>query len=90
MEQKKFVKFGLTTENFRRYVGIIRGEVEDYLTTTVFEKDVSYPFLARFVILMPTETRAEHRLRNPLKLTRSLRHPKSPFALRQLPFRVRR
>ena len=41
MEQKKFVKFGLTTENFRRYVGIIRGEVEEYLTETVFEKDVS-------------------------------------------------
>lgn len=41
MEQKKFVKFGLTTENFRRYVGIIKGEVEGYLSTTVFKNDVS-------------------------------------------------
>lgn len=41
MEQKKFVKFGLTTENFRRYVGIITGEVEEYLASTVFANDVS-------------------------------------------------
>lgn len=41
MEQKKFVKFGLTTENFRRYVGIISGEVEGYLSSAVFENDVS-------------------------------------------------
>lgn len=40
MEQKKFVKFGLTTENFRRYVGIITGEVEDYLSNTVFSNNV--------------------------------------------------
>lgn len=40
MEQKKFVKFGLTTENFRRYVGLIRGETLGYLSNTVFAKDV--------------------------------------------------
>lgn len=41
MEQKKFVKFGLTTENFRRYVGLIKGEVESYLSSVVFDNDVS-------------------------------------------------
>jgi len=33
MEQKKFVKFGLTTENFRAYVGMIEEEVENFLNT---------------------------------------------------------
>jgi len=32
MEQKRFVKFGLTTENFRAYVGMIEDEVEDLLS----------------------------------------------------------
>lgn len=41
MEQKKFVKFGLTTENFKRYVGLIRTEVLDYVSGHVFDKDVS-------------------------------------------------
>ncbi|GAA6033161.1 hypothetical protein JCM8097_002975 [Rhodosporidiobolus ruineniae] len=36
MEQKKFVKFGLTTDNFRRYVGLIRTEVRDYLSKNVY------------------------------------------------------
>ncbi|GAA5972400.1 hypothetical protein JCM11641_001826 [Rhodosporidiobolus odoratus] len=36
MEQKKFVKFGLTTDNFRRYVGLIRTEVRGYLNTHVY------------------------------------------------------
>ncbi|BGP34590.1 Lanosterol 14-alpha-demethylase [Rhodotorula toruloides] len=36
MEQKKFVKFGLTTENFRRYVGLIRQEVLDYISKHVY------------------------------------------------------
>ncbi|GAA5871739.1 hypothetical protein JCM16303_000850 [Sporobolomyces ruberrimus] len=40
MEQKKFVKFGLTTENFRRYVGLIRQEVLGYVSTHVFDQDV--------------------------------------------------
>ncbi|KZP22433.1 cytochrome P450 [Athelia psychrophila] len=33
MEQKKFVKVGLSTENFRAYVGMIEDEVEDFLNT---------------------------------------------------------
>lgn len=31
MEQKKFVKFGLSTENFRAYVGMIEDEVKQFL-----------------------------------------------------------
>ena len=31
MEQKKFVKFGLSTENFRAYVPMIEDEVETFL-----------------------------------------------------------
>jgi sterol 14alpha-demethylase len=31
MEQKKFVKVGLSTENFRAYVGMIEDEVEEFL-----------------------------------------------------------
>lgn len=31
MEQKRFVKVGLSTENFRAYVGMIEEEVEDFL-----------------------------------------------------------
>ncbi|KAK4046971.1 Lanosterol 14-alpha-demethylase [Microbotryomycetes sp. JL221] len=37
MEQKKFVKFGLTTDNFRRYVGLIREEVTGYFDREVFK-----------------------------------------------------
>ncbi|KAF8896469.1 cytochrome P450 [Infundibulicybe gibba] len=33
MEQKRFVKVGLSTENFRAYVGMIEEEVEDFLNT---------------------------------------------------------
>lgn len=33
MEQKKFVKFGLTTEAFRSYVPLIQGETENFLST---------------------------------------------------------
>ncbi|KAG5733202.1 Lanosterol 14-alpha demethylase [Termitomyces sp. T112] len=32
MEQKRFVKVGLTSDNFRTYVGMIEEEVEDFLT----------------------------------------------------------
>ena len=32
MEQKKFVKVGLSTENLRLYVGMIEEEVEDFIT----------------------------------------------------------
>lgn len=31
MEQKKFVKFGLSTENFREYVGMIENEVSQFM-----------------------------------------------------------
>lgn len=31
MEQKKFVKVGLSTENFRAYVGMIEDEVSDFM-----------------------------------------------------------
>ncbi|KAM0791873.1 hypothetical protein ACM66B_004128 [Microbotryomycetes sp. NB124-2] len=37
MEQKKFVKFGLTTDNFRRYVGLIRDEVTGYFAREVLK-----------------------------------------------------
>jgi sterol 14-demethylase len=33
MEQKKFVKVGLSTENFRAYVGMIEEEVDEFLNT---------------------------------------------------------
>ncbi|KAH7911689.1 cytochrome P450 [Hygrophoropsis aurantiaca] len=33
MEQKKFVKVGLTTENFRSYVGMIEDEVDEFMKT---------------------------------------------------------
>ncbi|KAG9315017.1 cytochrome P450 [Chiua virens] len=33
MEQKKFVKFGLSVENFRAYVGMIEDEVEGFMKT---------------------------------------------------------
>ena len=33
MEQKKFVKFGLSTENFRAYVGMIEEEVTNFLNS---------------------------------------------------------
>lgn len=31
MEQKKFVKFGLSVDNFRAYVGMIEDEVDEYM-----------------------------------------------------------
>ncbi|KAH8929289.1 cytochrome P450, partial [Atractiella rhizophila] len=38
MEQKKFVKYGLSTENFQRYVPLIVEEVTSYLANKVFGK----------------------------------------------------
>ncbi|KAJ7126748.1 lanosterol 14-alpha-demethylase [Mycena epipterygia] len=35
MQQKKFVKFGLSTDNFRAYVGMVEDEVEEFLKTDV-------------------------------------------------------
>src|SRR6186713_1054001 len=36
MEQKKFVKVGLSTEHFRRYVDIIASEVDHYVNHEIF------------------------------------------------------
>lgn len=36
MEQKKFVKFGLTTEAFKSYVPLIQAEVENFVQSTQF------------------------------------------------------
>lgn len=33
MEQKRFVKVGLSTDNFRAYIGMIEDEVEEYIKT---------------------------------------------------------
>lgn len=33
MEQKKFVKVGLSTDNYRAYVGMIEDEVEDFINS---------------------------------------------------------
>ncbi|KAA1081585.1 Lanosterol 14-alpha-demethylase [Puccinia graminis f. sp. tritici] len=38
MQQKKFIKSGLTTENFRKYVTLIADETISYLEDHVFEK----------------------------------------------------
>ncbi|PUU75308.1 cytochrome P450 [Tuber borchii] len=38
MEQKKFMKFGLTVENFRSYVPLIVEQVEDYIKRSKFFK----------------------------------------------------
>ncbi|TGZ78920.1 lanosterol 14-alpha-demethylase [Ascodesmis nigricans] len=38
MEQKKFMKFGLTTETFRSYVPLIVEQVEDYIKKSPFFK----------------------------------------------------
>lgn len=47
MEQKKFVKFGLTTENFRRYVGLIRDEVREYTGKHVYANKVRVLYPSR-------------------------------------------
>ncbi|KAK4704871.1 hypothetical protein P7C70_g1333, partial [Phenoliferia sp. Uapishka_3] len=41
MQQKKFVKFGLTTDNFKRYVPIIVEETKDYLSKHLFSNDMN-------------------------------------------------
>lgn len=39
MQQKKFVKSGLTNENFRKYVSLIAEETISYLEDHVFESE---------------------------------------------------
>jgi sterol 14-demethylase len=68
MEQKKFVKVGLSTENFRAYVGMIEDEVETFLKTdtafSVYQKNIlnewgSFPadtILAEITILTAART----------------------------------
>lgn len=36
MEQKKFMKVGLSTDNFRAYIPMIRNEVQQYLRSHIF------------------------------------------------------
>ena len=64
MEQKKFVKFGLTTENFKRYVGLIAGEVEGYLNDVVFEgvSSVSNYFPQKGVLKPETSSDSSYQL----------------------------
>jgi len=40
MEQKKLVKFGLSTGNFRAYVGMIEDEITSFL-----QNDPAFPIL---------------------------------------------
>jgi sterol 14-demethylase len=40
MEQKRFVKVGLSTENFRAYVGMIEDEVDEFLKTDPAFRDL--------------------------------------------------
>lgn len=35
MQQKKFMKFGLSTDNFRKYVGVISKEVQQYIKENI-------------------------------------------------------
>lgn len=84
MEQKKFVKFGLTTENFKKYVGIITGEVEDYMSTHVFANDVRRG--PSSVPLADARARPRSRPRS----TPLPPRPKSPSALRPPRSRARR
>ncbi|KAK0469342.1 lanosterol 14-alpha-demethylase [Desarmillaria tabescens] len=43
MEQKKFIKFGLSTESFRTYVGMFEDEVETYLSNEPVFKSYQDP-----------------------------------------------
>ncbi|KAI5116400.1 hypothetical protein M0805_005868 [Coniferiporia weirii] len=68
MEQKKFVKFGLSTDNFRAYVGMIESEVTNFLnhdtTFRAFQMDDinewgsfhSFKTLAEITILTASRT----------------------------------
>ncbi|GAA6002395.1 hypothetical protein JCM10207_001098 [Rhodosporidiobolus poonsookiae] len=53
MQQKKFVKYGLTVENFRRYVPMIVDEVTNYLDQKVFANG------AKSITLDPLNVAAE-------------------------------
>jgi len=55
MEQKKFVKFGLTTDNFKRYVGLIRQEVLGYVDTHVFNNNEVRPLYFANLLILSTK-----------------------------------
>ncbi|GJJ13162.1 hypothetical protein Clacol_007413 [Clathrus columnatus] len=78
MEQKKFVKVGLSIENFRQYVGMIVNEVEDFLDTdpaffqyqtgdiNEWGKFPAYKKLAELIILTASRTLQGHEVRESL------------------------
>lgn len=75
MEQKKFVKFGLNTENFRTYVQLITDEVLLHLKTEVFSrKSVGDGKYVRDAYDMSSEVRPFPSSRSPIecKLTSTL------------------
>ncbi|KZP00505.1 cytochrome P450 51 [Calocera viscosa TUFC12733] len=79
MEQKRFVKFGLTTENFRAYVGMIEEEVEMFLNTdssfsayNASDNDVwgsfdAYHSMAQLTILTASRTLQGKEVRSQMK-----------------------
>lgn len=78
MEQKKFVKVGLSVDNFRNYVGMIVKEVEDFLDSdpSFFQyqtgdinewgKFPAYGKLAELIILTASRTLQGHEVRESL------------------------
>lgn len=51
MEQKRFVKVGLSTDNLRAYVGMIEEEVEEYLKTDAAFTDLQTDEWGQFDVL---------------------------------------
>jgi sterol 14-demethylase len=77
MEQKKFVKVGLSTENLRRYVGMMKDEVEDFLNNDpaffAYQTDDNewgqfnaYRSMAEITILTAARTLQGHEVRSSL------------------------
>jgi hypothetical protein len=89
MEQKKFVKFGLTTENFRKYTGIIRTEVRNYISTNVYGGGVRL-FVLSYILCSAVLTKRARRNSRLRASTLSPLPPKSPFLPPPPPFKVAR
>ena len=78
MEQKKFVKVGLSTENFREYVHMFEQEVDDFMHNdqafTVWQKNVTNEWgrfdvtdiMAQITILTASRTLQGKEVRNGL------------------------
>lgn len=81
MEQKKFVKFGLTTENFRKYVGLIRSEVLGYVDQTVFGGDKVRRGILSGILRCQLMMMRTSRTRRRCQSTPSRLHPRSPSSL---------